>query len=213
MLLSTACGAIELPVLLTMDPNASNTFSLELPPLFGGEVVTTELVGNVWTTVFIDSNQLLNPSGVPATVRVDEFFTAGSPIDLNGLNTGPLCTFIPEGEEAGGIALLRPMFYRDATFNLTIPTTTVPADPNVAELLPPLPLALEIDTSVYQDLHGLLQLCNFGTGLTMHPVINTTIPDDVPLFGGSAVTLDVTLTSTRFAATDPLLDACAEANL
>ncbi len=207
--LLSACGKINLPTLLVLDPSADNKLTIQLPASFGGGSVSSKLVGNVKTTVTIDTNKLISPQGVPATVTVNSFATAGSSINLGSIPSGTLCTYIPAGQSAGGVAYLRPLIFKDATFSLTIPTETKSVDPIVQNLIPPIPLLLKIDAKTTIDLLGLITLMFQGTGLNLHQVVNMTIPADIPLLGGSTVTLDAVLASTKTAVTDPMLDACA----
>jgi hypothetical protein len=207
-LVLSACGKVNLPTLLVMDPAATNTLTIKLPATFGGGTVQSNLVGNVNTTVTVDTNKLLMPLGAPATVKVNSFATAGSSVKLGSIASGTLCTSIPTGQEAGGIAYLRPLIYRNATFKLTIPTETKSVDPNVQKLIPPIPLTLNIDATVKLDLSGLINLAFTGNGLSIHQVLNLTIPSTIPLLGGSVVILDTTLKSTKTPVTDPKLDEC-----
>ncbi len=209
--LLSACGKINLPTLLVLDPAASNTMSITLPTSLGSGTVVSNLVGNVETTVTLDTSKLIAPQGIAATVTVNSFATAGSAIMLGSISSGTLCTSIATGATAGGVAYLRPLIFKDATFELTIPTDTTSASAIVNKLIPPIPLTLNLDAKVSLDLMGLINLALEGTGLNMHQVLNLTIPSTIPLLGGSAVVLDTTLKSTKTAVTDPMLDACAAA--
>ena len=172
----SACGKINLPTLLVMDPAASNTLSITLPTTLGGGKVVSNLVGNVDTTVTLDTSHLLSPQGIAATVTVNSFATAGSAIMLGSISSGTLCTSIPAGATAGGVAYLRPLIFQDATFKLTIPTETKSASAIVNNLIPPIPLTLNLDAKVKLDLTGLINLALKGTGLNIHQVLNLTIP-------------------------------------
>lgn len=206
--LLSACSKINLPTLLVMDPATSNTLTITLPTSMGGGKVTSNLVGNVNTTVTIDTNKLISAQGTPATVVVNSFSVAGSELNLGGLKTGTLCTYIPAGEEAGGIAYLEPLITRSATFTLTIPTETKAVDPNVQALIPPIALLITVDAKAKIDLMGLINLVFKGTGLSIHQVSNLTIPTGIPLLAGSAVVMDAVLTSTKTPVTDAKLDEC-----
>ncbi len=205
----SACGKINLPTLLVMDPAASNTLSITLPASLGSGTVVSNLVGNVNTTVTIDTTKLISPQGVPGTVVVNSFAAAGTAIMLGTISSGTLCTDIPTGDTAGGVCYLRPLIFQDATFKLTIPTETKSANAVVQKLIPPIPLTLNLDATVKLNLTGLLNLVIKGTGLSIHQVLNLTIPTNIPLLGGAAVVLNATLTSTKTPVTDPKLDECA----
>jgi hypothetical protein len=207
-MLVVACGKISLPTLMVIDPAVNNTMTIQLPASFGGGSVTSKIVGNVKTTVILDTNKLISLTGTPATVRVDSFLTAGTSINLGSIASGTLCTYVPAGEEAGGVAKLDPLLTQRATFQLTIPTETLSVSPVVQQLLPPIPLLLEINAKSKITLTSMITLLLKGTGLNMHQVVNTTIPTTVPLLGGSTVALDTTMTSTKTPVTDPLLTAC-----
>jgi hypothetical protein len=202
------CGQIDIPVTLTLDPEAHNVLHLELPEALGGGVVTVELVGNIETVVSLDTDRLLTRRGVFATVLVEDLLIAGTPLELFGLDTGNLCVALAEDEPAGGVAFLRPLLRREAEFQLTIPTETTVSNPAVAALLPPLPLVLELDARTRMGLTDLLNLAFKGEGLRLREVVTTTVPEDYPILGGSVATLDVTLVSTRTPTADPMLDAC-----
>ena len=208
-MLVSACGKISLPTLLVIDPAGNNTMTIQLPASFGGASVTSQVVGNVKTTVIIDTNKLFTTQGTPATVRVDSFMTAGSSMNLGSIPTGTLCSYLPTGAQAGGIAYMDPLITQTATFYLTIPIETKSVDPNIQKLLPPIPLTLNVDAKAKITLNSLINLLLNGTGLSIHQAINATIPADIPLLGGSAVTLDTTMTSTKTEVTDPMLDDCA----
>jgi hypothetical protein len=206
--LLSACGKINLPTLLVMDPAATNTLTISLPASFGGGSVVSTLVGNVDTTVIVDTNNLLSAKGVPATVVVNSFSVAGTSINLGSIPSGTLCTYIPAGESAGGIAYLRPLIFKDATFSLTIPTETISVSEIVRAMIPPIPLTITVDAKAKIDLMGLINLMLKGTGLSINQNVTMTIPSTIPLLGGSSVKLEAVLKSTKTKVTDPLLDAC-----
>ncbi len=209
-MLVSACGKISLPTLLVIDPAGNNTMTIQLPTALGGGSVISKVVGNVKTTVIIDTNKLLTVNGTPATVRVDSFMTAGSSISLGSIPSGTLCSYIPVGEAAGGISYMDPLFTQRATFHLTIPIETRSADPNISMLLPAIPLTLAVDAKTKITLNSLISLLIDGTGLSIHQAINMTIPADIPLLGGSVITLDSTMTSTKTPVADPMLDECGK---
>jgi hypothetical protein len=203
------CGPIELPVTLTLDPAADNHLEIALPENLGGGTATVALVGNIETVVSLDSDELVTRRGVFATVLVEDLLIAGTPLELFGLDTGTLCVALDGSEPSGGVAFLRPLLRKEADFQLTIPTETHVTNPDVAALLPPLPLVLELDARARLGLLDLLNLALKGEGLRLREVVQATIPEDYPLLGGSEATLDVTLVSTRTPSTDPMLDGCA----
>ncbi len=207
--LVSACGKISLPTLLVIDPAGNNTMTIQLPASFGGGSVTSKVVGNVKTTVILDTSKLITTQGTPATVRVDSFMTAGSSVNLGSIPTGTLCSYLPTGAQAGGISYMDPLITQRATFHLTIPIETKSVDPILQKILPPIPLTLNVDAKAKITLNSLINLLLNGTGLSIHQAINTTIPADIPLLGGSAVILDTTMTSTKTQVTDPMLDDCA----
>lgn len=206
-----ACGQIDIPATLALDPSTDNTLTLELPAELGGGTATTRLVGNVETTVSINTDHLLTPQGVYAMIQIDDVQIAGESLQLLGIDTGTLCTALDPTQEAGGVAYLRPLLLKQADFQLTIPTETRVTNEAVANILPPIPFTLEVDASTRLGLQDLIDLVLKGTGLSIHQVIETTVPDDYPLLGGAPVTLDATLSSTATPVEDPLLDDCAAA--
>jgi cysteine-rich repeat protein len=206
--LLTACGKVTVPVLMVFDPAATNTLTINLPETLGGGTVASDLVGNISTSVIVDTTNIMSAQGASATVTVNSFEAAGTSVNLGEFDSGTLCLSIPVGAEAGGIALLRPWKGKYAAFQLTIPTETTSMDPNFAEAIGPINLTLNIDATLTLDLGGLLNLMFKGTGLNIHQTLTLTLPGDVPLLGGSTVVLDMTLKSQKAKITDPKIDAC-----
>ncbi len=210
--LIAACGKITYPVSLVLDPAASNTLSINLPTSLGGGTVKSNFVGNFNTTITVDTNQLVSFFGAPATVKVSSYAAAGTAVNFGTISTGTLCTSIPASASAGGIAYLRPIALGTATILITIPTETKSLNPAISSTLgiPPVPLTLNIGATVTNlDLNGLINLMTQGTGVNIHQVLNMKIPSTIPVLGGAAVVLDITLKSTKTPIADPKLDECA----
>ncbi|MFW6067384.1 MAG: hypothetical protein ACOC97_03535 [Myxococcota bacterium] len=210
LVFASACGEVDVPATLTMDPAEDNRLEIELPEEAGGGVAVVEIVGNIESTVTVDTDKLITPQGVYATVSVDDLLIAGTPVEVIGVSTGTLCTSDVPDDPGGGVAFLRPVFHKEADFELIIPTETSATNPELEALLPPLPLELELSTTTRLGLQDLADLVLEGEGLRIHEVVTTTIPEDYPILGGSDVTLDATLISTQEPTEDPLLDECEE---
>lgn len=203
-----ACGQIEVPVHLNLDPTASNT--LELIDPFNGSVLQSQLVGGTATTIILDTDKLLTWQGVFATLRVDDVRLAGTSFAIGGgLNTGTICMTQDPDQPSGGFAYLRPLFKKEADVQLTLATLAFVTDPFLSLVAPPLPFGATIDTQIPLTLSDLLALmAGQERSLTITETITDTLPDDILLLGGSDITVTVTLTNESAPAADPLLDEC-----
>ncbi len=207
--LLTACGRIEVPVFLNLDPAAANTLELGLPD---GSAVSSDLSGGVATTLILDTHRLLTWKGVFATIRVDDVRIAGSSLLFFGaIPSGTLCLAPDPALASGGFAFLRPL-RGEGSFQLTLETLAYLTDPVLAAAFPPLPFSAAIDDEVPLTISDLLAIVagDLGVdgGLTIQQTLVSTLPPDTPLVGGSDVTVTATLTSASAEATGPLLDEC-----
>lgn len=202
-----ACGQIEVPVNLNLDPAGPNALELEEP---SGEVRTSQLVGGVAATIILDTDKLLTWRGVFATLQVDEVRIAGSSFPVLGaIPSGTICLTQDPELGSGGFAFLRPLFKKEADIQLTLATLAFVTNPDLAALAPPLPFGADIDTQVPLSLSDLLDLASGeGGGLSITESFSDTLPPDVPLLGGSNIMATVTLANSDQPATDPLLDEC-----
>ena len=199
-----ACGQIEVPVNLNLDPAGPNSLVIEMPT---GEVLSSDLTGGVGTTIILDTEKLLTWRGVFATLRVDEIRIAGTELLL--LPTGTICLTQDPDMASGGFAYLRPLFKKEADIQLTLSSLALVTDPVLAALAPPLPFGATIDTQVPLSLDDLLALASGeGASLTITETIVDTLPPDILLLGGSQVTATVTLSNSDTRAEGPLLDEC-----
>lgn len=209
--MNVGCGQIQLPVTFAL--KGENTISLEIP-FFppGRNVFTSELVGGADATVSVDLNpfHLFTPNGLAAMITIDQVRIAGTAIDLLGLNTGTICIYDDVENPGGGIAYLRPL-RREGDFNLAFNTLIAVTDPFILGLFPdPLPFAAEVSATVpitLSDLFGLLAGSSTG-GIELSQELTSTLPEEVPILGGSLVTADLTLATVEDFPVDPLLDDC-----
>ena len=209
--LNAGCGQIHIPISFAL--SGDNSITIEdpfFPP--GKNVFTTILVGGADSTITIDLNpvQLFKPQGLAALISLDKVRIAGTDINLFGLHTGTLCIYDDVDNPGGGIAYLRPL-HSEADFDIAFNTLISLTNPQVLALFPdPLPFQAEINTTTtvtLADLFGLLA-GNTGSGLELSQQIETTLPDDIPFFGGSTVTANLTLATADAIPSDPMLDEC-----
>lgn len=200
-----ACGEIEVPVNINLDPEGENRLELITP---NGEVFESQLVGGTEATLVLDSDRLLSRDGVVATIRIDDVRIAGSSFLLAGVvPTGTLCLEQDPMMESGGFAFLRPLIKKEADFQLTLATLAHVTNPDIQT--DPLPFAGSVESTVPLDLGDLLALASQEPGaLTITETITDTLPEDALLVGGSEVNVTVTLTNAEGPAEDPLLDEC-----
>jgi hypothetical protein len=201
-----ACGPIEVPVNLNLDPSGPNELVLEDP---FGNVETSQLVGGVAATLILDTDKLLTWRGVFATLRVDDIRIAGSEFAIVGIPTGIICLAPDPDLASGGFAYLRPLFKKEADIQLTLNSLAFVTRPELAPLAPPLPFGATIETQVPLSLADLAALAaGEGGSLVITETIMDTLPPDIFLVGGSDITVTVTMTNADAQAEDPLLDHC-----
>jgi hypothetical protein len=213
---SVGCGDIDIPIDLGLVGDNTITITAEgAPPL------QTSLVGGVETTISVDIGlfSLLNPNGIMAGIAVDDLLFAGDNIPILGgiLNTGTLCVEQNLDNPGGGSAHLR-IFQGEADFLMALNTLIRPTDPNFVILLDSLGLAdgFPFDTVVdvqdvplsFGDLFGLLLGGGGSGGLELSQDISTTLPADIPFFGGATVDASLTLATVDEIPMDPLLADC-----
>jgi hypothetical protein len=208
---NAGCGQIQLPISFALV--GDNTISLEVPFFPPGQnVFDTTVVGGADSTISIslDPFVLLTPKGLAAMISLDKVRIAGTDINLFGLHTGTLCIYDDPANPGGGIAHLRPL-HQQADFDINFNTLISPTSPQLLALFPtPLPFDAEINTTTtvtLSDLFGLLTGSS-GSSIELSQEIVTTLPDDIPFFGGATVTADLTLATAKAIPSDPLLDQC-----
>lgn len=212
---SVGCGDIEIPLDLALV--GDNTISIEQA---GSPPLSTTLVGGVETTIVADIGilSLLNPNGIAAAISVDDLLIAGENIPVLGgiINTGTLCIEQNLDNPGGGMAHLR-IFQGEADFMLALNTIIRGTDPGFVALLDTLGISgLPFDTVVdvqdvplsFGDLIGLAFGGGGGGGLELTQEISTTLPADIPFFGGADVTALLTLATVDEIPADPLLADC-----
>jgi hypothetical protein len=183
--LLSACGTLKVPITLVSDETAGNTLTIQLPN--NGARMTTSISGTVSTTVTIDTNKLTQSTGTPFTVSVDKLVLIGGMFSQPPVSAGIVCA--STRDIAGGVGYLRTLTYNDLQLVLTIPMVvssdkwTFPFDLNINGRV----------TGI--TLNTLINIYIQGTGFKIHQVANGTVPSNVPVIGGSTVTLDITLIS------------------
>lgn len=199
----------SMPLVLEFDPAEANVLQITEPPRLGSEVRTSQLVGGVELTLTFDSRRLLSESGVVATVRVDDVRIAGTGIDLLGLiPTGTLCIAPNPDLASGGVAFLRPV-RSEAQMQLTLETLSHATNPALEGVVPPIPFGAMIDEEFELGLVELLGLLTGQEGtISVQQMLSDTLPDDIPVLGGSQVDIDATFTNVNELAPDPLLAEC-----
>lgn len=215
---SVGCGDIEVPVDLALV--GDNTISIQPPDL--PDPLETTLAGGVETTIAVDVGlfSLLNPNGIMAGISVDDILIAGESIAVLGgvVNTGTLCIEQNLDNPGGGVAHLR-LLQHEADFMLALNTTIRGTDPGFLAFLdlagvdPLIPFDTVVDTTVpisFADLFGLILGGGGGGGggLELSQDISTTLPPEIPLFGGAEVNASLTLATVEEIPVDPLLADC-----
>jgi hypothetical protein len=213
---SVGCGDIDIPLDLALV--GDNTISITQE---GSPPLSTSLVGGVQTTVSVDIGlfSLLNPNGIMAGIAVDDILFAGENIPVLGgiINTGTLCIEQNQDNPGGGSAHMR-IFQGQADFLLALNTTIRGTDPGFIALLDTLGFdSLPFDTVVdvqdvplsFADLLGLLFGGSGSGGLELNQQISTTLPPELPFFGGATVEADLTLATVDEIPIDPLMLDCA----
>ena len=218
---SIGCGKIEVPLNLALAEGS--TIGLDIPAFSPPyDHAETTLVGGVETTAIVDLDpwNLISPSGIAATIRIDDLVIAGEPILLAGaLNTGTICTLLDPDNPSGGLALIQ-LFRHQMDVQMTLNTIVSVTDPFLSNFLPGgLPFPANVDATIpitLSDLFnlflGLLFPSSGGglTGLQLTQELTATIPDDVPILAGSEITATLTLVSVDAIPADPLLADCVQ---
>ena len=213
---SIGCGSIDIPVDLALV--GDNTISIEAE---GSPPLATTLVGGVETTISANLGlfSLLNPNGIMAGITVDDLLFAGENIPILGglLNTGTLCIEQNLDNPGGGSAHMR-ILQGQADFLMALNTLIRGTDPGFVALLDTLGYGtgFPFDTVVEAydvpfslvDMLGLLAGSSSG-GLELSQDISTTLPADIPFFGGATVNASLTLATVDAIPVDPLMADCA----
>jgi len=213
---SVGCGDIDIPIDLGLVGDNSITITApSSPPL------STSLVGGVETTISVDIGlfSLLNPNGIMAGIAVDDLLFAGTNIPILGglLNTGTVCVEQNLDNPGGGTAHMR-IFQGSADFLMALNTLIRGTDPGFVALLDSLGFGtgFPFDTVVdvqdvplsFGDLFGLLLGGGGSGGLELSQDISTTLPPEIPFFGGATVDASLTLATVDQIPADPLLADC-----
>jgi hypothetical protein len=210
-LTSVGCGHIEFPATLALV--GDNTISMEIPFFPPGQnVFSTAVVGGAESTIsvdLLDPLQLLQPQGLMASIAVNRVLIAGGDIDIFGLHTGTICTYDDPDNPGTGTAFLRPI-QQQGEFHITLNTLIAVTDPQLAGFVPgPLPFIAQVDDTTRVTLVDMLDLATGkAADIEIHQVIQSVLPDDIPLLAGSIITADVTLKTVDQFPSDPLLDDC-----
>lgn len=212
VVIATGCGVIEIPIDLELEEGSSITMQIPiLPP--GSDTVSTTLVGGVQTTMAVDLNpfKLFTLSGILASVGVDDVLIAGESFAILGIPTGTLCLWLNDENPGGGTAHVRPI-QGEVDFYMALNTLVSVTNPFLLGFLgDPLPFDTVVDAQdIPLPLSDLLALF-LGTGagsLSITQDVSTTLPDDIPLMGGSQVSATLTLTNVDAIAPNPLTDEC-----
>jgi len=213
---SVGCGDIDVPLDLALVGDNTITITAD-----GSPPLSTTLVGGVETTISVDLGlfSLLNPNGIMAGIAVDDLLFAGENIPVLGgiINTGTLCIEQNLDNPGGGAAHLR-ILKGEADFLLALNTTIRGTDPGFIALLDSIGFdSLPFDTVVevqdvpltFADLLGLVAGGGGGGGgLELSQDISTTLPADVPFFGGALVEASLTLATVDEIPVDPLMADC-----
>jgi hypothetical protein len=214
---SIGCGSIDIPLDLALV--GDNTITITAP---SAPPLETTLVGGVETTVSVNIGlfSLLNPNGIMAGIAIDDILIAGENIPVLGgiVNTGTLCIEQNEDNPGGGNAQFKILQSKaDIQFALNMLIRgTDPAFLALLELLgvdpPHFPFETVVDTTVpvtFADLFGLLLGGGgSGGGLELSQDISTTLPPEIPFFGGALVEASLTLASVEEIPVDPLMLDC-----
>ena len=212
---SIGCGSIDIPLDLALV--GDNTISITAP---SSPPLSTTLVGGVETTVSVNIGlfSLLNPNGIVAGIAIDDILIAGSNIPVLGgiINTGTLCIEDNTDNPGGGNAHFR-ILQGEADIMFALNTTIRGTDPAFIALMEALgvtslPFDTVVETTIpvtFAELFGLLLGGGGGGGgLELSQDISTTLPPEIPLFGGALVEASLTLASVEEIPADPLLVDC-----
>jgi len=150
---------------------------------------------------------------------VDDLLFAGTNIPILGglLNTGTVCVEQNLDNPGGGTAHMR-IFQGSADFLVALNTLIRGTDPGFVALLDSLGFGtgFPFDTVVdvqdvplsFGDLFGLLLGGGGSGGLELSQDISTTLPPEIPFFGGATVDASLTLATVDQIPADPLLADC-----
>jgi hypothetical protein len=210
-LTGVGCGHIEFPATLALV--GDNTISMEIPFFPPGQnVFGTAVVGGAESTISVDllnPLQLIQPEGLMASIAVDRVLIAGGDINIFGLHTGTICTYDDPNNPGTGTAFLRPV-QQEGEFHIALNTLISVTNPQLMAFLPgPLPFTAEVDDTTTVTLVDMLALATGQeANIVIHQVIQSVLPDDIPILAGGIITADVTLKTVKQFPSDPLLDEC-----
>lgn len=203
-LATTACGKITVPAYLNIDQSAgANAISIDLTQTFGTTLVIP-LVGGIHGKITVDTSKLFSsPDGIFGTIVGDQITIAGENTSFLGLPTGTLCVRQDPNTPTTGTVLIRLDDKSKVDLNFAAQATSSLVKQLVASGILPLQTSAD-DVPLHLDWSKLLKL-NLNGAITTAPVVQGTLPADLPLIGGAPYTLEVHLTSSTKAATDALL--------
>jgi hypothetical protein len=198
---------VSLGLWLNFDQTQSNTLDLQIPPVLGGGVRSTRLVGGAHTIVSFDLFSLISPQGLSVNVVIDEIRIAGESFDIfPGTPSGTLCvTGDPAG--AGSGVLLLPLLAPPSVI-ADFHTQTFLTGPLEPFLPDGIRLAAHIEDQLQVDLLSLFRSNFQGGPAVVRTSATGTVPADVVFFGGAPFALNVTLFNSFTPPADPLLTEC-----
>lgn len=207
--LGVACGQLEVPLNLAVQPGSTVTLFQPFEPPY--DVVQAGLVGGVEGRAIVSLGlwSLINPNGIPAVIEIDDVLIAADSLLVAGfIPTGTVCIEPAQDPPGSGMAYFQTLRNK-ALFMMDLFTQIRVTDPVTAGLFgEPLAFDASVDAEVDVTLTDLLGLLGGGGSLTIDQQISTTIPDDVPLLGGSPFVADITLVTVDEIPADLLLLDC-----
>ena len=218
------CGNIDLPMVLALAQDGSNTITMDLAiagaPPDGTPDATIDLEGGAATTMSLDLGDLFKPGGILAMITVDDVQFAGPSVlfpiipGVLEIPTGTLCVRdLPGG---GGTALLRPLRSQVA-FDLTLATGIFALGLYPAVSPDPFPFDAVISDTFPLSFSDLIALAFGGdSDFAVTQNISTTLEGltgTLALINGSQVDASLTLETADALPTGVLLDECNAAGL
>jgi len=214
-LATTACGKITVPAYLNLDQNAgANAMTIDLSNTIFGSVqpqLVLPLVGGIHGKIVVDTSKLLSsPNGILGTIVGDQITIAGPTEPFIGSptgDTGTLCVRQDPNTPTTGTVLIRLDNKSKADLNFAAQATSSLIALLVNGGILPLDTSAD-DVPLQIDFLKLLQF-NLNGAIKTAPVIQGNLPADVPFIGGAPYTLEIHLTSSTKASSDPLFADCS----